>query len=275
VGLSGKIIRFQSRLPTGEWTPLGTTTTDANGRYNFTRVEYAPGTYWYEFWFDGDSVYAGSSAGYRVGVGTLNTATITITASNMSPAVNQSFTLNGHLRDANGTPLAGSYLEMYRSTATGANSLYLGPLYTDASGYYTFPWSERAGGSYVYTILFLGDQDHFVSRSSVQLNVGTLQSTALTLTTSNSNPAANQSFTLSGTLKAGSTPLSGKTIFLIRQDRTTGLYTTLDTTTTTAAGTYTFTRSDPQGSYLYQVTFYGDTTYARSDAVLLCTIGTP
>src|SRR5450759_2757472 len=86
--------------------------------------------------------------------------------------------------------------------------------------------------------------------------------TTITLTTNNTHPATNQPFTLSGTLKAGTTPLSGKSITLYRQ--VLGVRTVVNTTD--ANGAYTFTRSESApGSYNYQTIFYGDATYAPSN----------
>jgi hypothetical protein len=78
----------------------------------------------------------------------------------------------------------------------------------------------------------------------------------LTISPSTTTPAANQPFTLSGTLKAGTTPLSGKTITLFRADPS-GTWSTFSTTTA-ANGAYTFTRSEPQGRYYYYTYFAGD-----------------
>jgi hypothetical protein len=91
-------------------------------------------------------------------------------------------------------------------------------------------------------------------------------STTITIAPSNANPAVNQVFTISGTLKAGSTPLSGKSIKLSRNDPS-GNYSVAGTTTTDKNGAYTFTRSESvQGHYYYQANFAGDTTYGRSIA---------
>ncbi len=95
IGLSGKKIDKQCRLPSGAWKSLGSTTTDVNGRYVATYTEQTPGTYRYEFWFQGDAQYAGSSGGTQVGVGTLKSATISIATSDSNPAINEVFTLSG------------------------------------------------------------------------------------------------------------------------------------------------------------------------------------
>jgi hypothetical protein len=98
--------------------------------------------------------------------------------------------------------------------------------------------------------------------------------TTTTITTSNAKPAVSQSFTLSGTLNSGTTPLSGRTITLGRTDPS-GHWSSAGTTTTATNGTYTFTRSESaQGVYWYQAVFAGDTTYGPSNASVSLTVGT-
>jgi hypothetical protein len=70
---------------------------------------------------------------------------------------------------------------------------------------------------------------------------------------------------MNGTLKAGTTPVSGRSIVIKRVDPS-GTWTQIGTATTATNGTYTFTRSDPQGTYTYYATFAGDTTYTPSSA---------
>jgi len=104
--------------------------------------------------------------------------------------------------------------------------------------------------------------------------VEALTPSTLTITTSNANPAVNQPFTLSGTLKAGTTPLSGSSITLSRKDPS-GTWSTVGTTTTDANGAYTFTRSEStQGIYSYQAVFVGNVTYGPSSAYVGLTVGT-
>ena len=93
----------------------------------------------------------------------------------------------------------------------------------------------------------------------------------ITITTSTTNPAVNQPLTLSGILKAGTTPLSGRTITLSRIDPS-GTWSAANTTTTDANGAYTFTQSESaSGLYSYGATFSGD-TYAPSNAAVSLTV---
>jgi len=112
------------------------------------------------------------------------------------------------------------------------------------------------------------------SDSSVPTNAVTSATTptTITITTNNANPTANQPFTLSGILKAGTTPLSSKSIVIHRVDPS-GQWTQVNTTTTDTNGAYTITRSDSQGKYNYYAVFAGDTTYGASNAFVSVTIG--
>ena len=97
-------------------------------------------------------------------------------------------------------------------------------------------------------------------------NSSQLVPTTLTLVTSNTNPAVNKTFTLSGTLTANGTPLSGRQIILLSVDPS-GAWTNLGTATTGTNGSYSFTVSEASpGHYGYQTDFPGDTTYSVSYA---------
>src|SRR5450759_4950382 len=270
--LSGKSITLYRQV-LGVRTVVNTTTTDANGAYTFTRSESAPGNYNYQTIFYGDATYAPSNtAAVTFTIGTLTPTTITLTTNNTHPATNQPFTLSGTLK-AGTTPLSGKSITLYRQVL-GVRTV-VNTTTTDANGAYTFTRSESAPGSYNYQTIFYGDATYAPSNTAaVTFTIGTLTPTTITLTTNNTHPATNQPFTLSGTLKAGTTPLSGKSITLYRQ--VLGVRTVVNTTTTDANGAYTFTRSESApGSYNYQTIFYGDATYAPSNtAAVTFTIGT-
>ncbi len=264
--LSGRTIALQERLPGGGdvWQSIGQVTTDANGYFNVTHSEQTSGEYWYEFWFNGDGNYATTSNGARIVVGTLESTNVSLNSSVTNPAVGQPFTLSGYLTDANGTPLAGQEIDLYRSVA--GQDTQPATRFTDQNGYYFFDWNESTQGSYVYNVVFNGDQNYTLSQTSVGITVGSPTPTTLTLTTSKTNPAVNQTFTLSGTLTANGTPLSGRQIILLSDDPS-GTWNNLGTVTTTANGSYSFTVSEASsGHYGYQTDFPGDNTYAISYA---------
>src|SRR5450756_311021 len=217
-------------------------------------------------------VSAASSASTNAGAATATTPTsITITTTNNNPAANPSFTLSGTLK-AGTTSLSGKSITFQRVDSSGTWTV-IGTTTTDTNGAYTFTRSESTSGPYTYFALFNGDTTYASSYRSVSLTVGTLTPTSLTITTNNNNPAANQSFTLSGTLKAGTTSLSGKSITFQRVDSS-GTWTVIGTTTTDTNGAYTFTRSEStSGPYTYFALFNGDTTYASSVAYSTLPIG--
>jgi 5-hydroxyisourate hydrolase-like protein (transthyretin family) len=265
--LSGKTLDLEVQYPNGNstaWESLGQTTTDANGHYNVTYTEQTSGEYWYEFWYYGNGNYATTSGGAYIAVGTLEPTTLSLNSSVTNPAVGQSFTLSGYLTNANGTPLAGQEIALSRSV----DGQYSIPAtrFTDQNGYYSFNWSENTQGSYRYAVTYNGDQNHTLSVGAVELTVGAPTPTQLSLTTSNSNPAVNKTFTLSGTLKSNGTTLSGRQIILLSVDPS-GTWTNLGTATTGTNGSYSFTVSEASpGHYGYQTDFPGDTTYSVSYA---------
>jgi hypothetical protein len=270
--LADRTIWVNIRLPTGDWNmTAGYPRTDSNGYFSVTYSEQVAGEYDFEFHFTGDNNYAQCDPSLPVVIGTLQPTDLSMNTSVTNPAVNQSFTLSGYLTDANGTPLAGKEILLDRIVAGSFGNF--DERYTDQNGYYSFVLRESAGGLYYYMPHFLGDQMYASSYAFMSLTVGTLSPTTVTITASTTTPAVNQSFTLSGTLKAGSTPLSGKSITLARKDPSGNWIDSVDTTTTTANGSYTFTRSESaQGTYLYEVIFYGD-TYAATNAAVSVTVG--
>src|SRR5450830_1132585 len=191
--------------------------------------------------------------------------TLTIATSTTNPAVSPSFNLKGTLK-AGTTTLSGKTITLLRQAQSGQWSA-AGTNTTDTNGHYTIKRSESELGIYHYYVHFGGDTTHSASSSpTVVVTVGTLPSTTLTITTSTTNPAVSQSFTLKGTLKAGTTPLSGKTITLLRQDLS-GQWSAAGTNTTDTNGNYTIKRSESElGIYHYYVHFGGDTTHTASSS---------
>jgi protocatechuate 3,4-dioxygenase beta subunit len=274
--LSGRVIFVVARLPSGEWVSRGGTITDSNGYYFVPLMskqipgEQIPGQYRYEVSFAGDGAYAQAVSEVEVAVGgPLQATNISINSTVAHPSVGEPFTLSGTLTDATGKPLAGEEIDLYRNVA--GQQLQEGNIfqerYTDQNGYYLFVLNESTSGTYKYTAKFLGDETHAYSPlASVTLSVGTLTPSTITITSNNTTPAVNQSFTLSGILTVGTAPLSGETITLDRVDPS-GTWTQVNTTTTATNGTYSFTRSESsQGTYSYYAVFAGDTAYGPSNA---------
>jgi len=104
-------------------------------------------------------------------------------------------------------------------------------------------------------------------------SVEALTPSPITPTTSTANPPADQPFTLSGTLTAGSTPLSGKVIKLSRGDSS-GHWSGANYTTTDANGAYTIPRTESaQDIYTFQAIFAGGDAYAPANATVSLPVG--
>jgi hypothetical protein len=266
--LSGRSITLNRLDPSGYLSAVNTTTTDATGAYAITRSEPTSGRYSFQAAFYGGDTYTPSTAALKITVGTLTPTALTITTNNATPAVNRPFTLSGTLT-ADGTPLSGRSITLNRVDPSGHLSA-ANTTTTDATGAYAITRSEPTPGSYSYQAVFNGDGTSPPSTSVViTRTVGTRTPSALSITTNNATPAVNRPFTLSGTLTAGTTPLSGRSITLNRKDPS-GHLSAANTTTTDATGAYAITRSEPTpGSYSYQAVFSGDGTSAPSTSVVI------
>jgi 5-hydroxyisourate hydrolase-like protein (transthyretin family) len=239
--------------------------------------EQIPGQYRYEVSFAGDGAYAQAVSEVEVAVGgPLQATNISINSTVAHPSVGEPFTLSGTLTDATGKPLAGEEIDLYRNVA--GQQLQEGNIfqerYTDQNGYYLFVLNESTSGTYKYTAKFLGDETHAYSPlASVTLSVGNLTPSTITITSNNTTPAVNQSFTLSGTLTSNGTAVPGETITLERVNSS-GTWVQIGTATTTANGTYSLTYSDSQGVHTYYAIFAGDTTYGPSNVGCSVSVGT-
>ncbi|MEI7827929.1 MAG: hypothetical protein WCI87_09095, partial [Euryarchaeota archaeon] len=157
------------------------------------------------------------------------------------------------------------------------------------TGTYSFSRTETTANAYKYRTIYTNNVNSvaFASEASTSATTSTSPiatvkvakvapakiSATITLASSNTNPAAKQSFTFSGTLKAGSTPISGKKIILCRMDPS-GKYSEPSSTTTNANGAYSFAFSEPvSGTYHYGAAFQGDTSYAKAYASLTLGVG--
>ena len=278
IGIPAQQITLLCRMPTtpgGEWPQIGSYVTNATGFYTFTVSEPSAGQYWYETHFGGDANYAAAYAGQTENIGTVTQTSLSLNTSNTNPAPTQNFTLSGYLTATNGNPVSGAQIDLWRQ-ASGEPMVWQASRLTGTNGYYSFVWSEAQPGEFSYMVASEAYQDFAISTASLNMTVGTLRPTVLSATTSNANPAVNQSFILSGYLKDNTTgtPLSGKQITLLRKDPT-GAWTSLGTTATTTNGSYSFTRSEAStGLYTYQVNSQADTIYATSYASCKVLIGT-
>lgn len=250
-----------------------TVTTDTNGDYTLTISEASQGTY---------PVYAdfnNLSSGYNhvqamtgVTVGNPLPVKITLTATPANPAPGQTFKLSGRVTDKDGVPFAN--LPLYIDCQE-PNELwqFRAHITTDANGYYSWSYAEQQQGQYYYEVMFWGNGAYNTACTVVELPVGNLTATTLTMNKDIANPAPNQTFHLSGKLADS----NGKAIVGGRIDLYNSVVSNIIYTTYTGAnGAYSFPISEPQGYYRYFTAEYiGDQTHLCSFAsVNDITIGT-
>jgi 5-hydroxyisourate hydrolase-like protein (transthyretin family) len=275
--LSNEQITLFRQDPSGQQTAVNTTTTAANGSYTFTRSESSQGAYWYWGVFSGDQNYTQThtwNGWVPVAIGNVQNATNTVSTTNATPAVNETFTIYGYLQDTNGIGIPNKQILLYSEAPTGAwtrRASYV----TNATGFYTFTLSEQSAGEYWYEAQFLGDENYTAAFGGLHEHVGSLTPTSISLNTSNSNPTPNQTFTLSGYLTdVNGTPISGVQIDLYRRDSS-GQTVQPASRVTDTNGYYSFVWSEPeQGTFAYTVASNGYQNFAISVASLTMTIGT-
>jgi protocatechuate 3,4-dioxygenase beta subunit len=251
------------------------TTTNANGAYSFTVSESAWGVYGLYPTFAGNPSYSPCRGWLEVTVGNPIPTTLSLNFTNSNPAVSQSFTMSGYLKDTNGKPLSGKKISVDVRLPSGSwTSQGLGAT-TDSNGHYSITTSEQAAGEYRFEVYFLGDGTYAGHGSWALVPIGTLQPTKISATTNVANPVAGKPFTLSGTLTdAKGTPLAGKEIQLYRYAATQPNPPVIfQTRYTDQNGHYSFVLNEPSDKYMYTARFTGDQTYAHSDAVVNLIVG--
>ena len=277
--IAGQPLTLYSIAPSGEAVTMHTTT-DANGAYSVTRSEPVQGTYDEQASFYGNATYLATSSMIFLTVGNPIPTTIALNVTNDNPAVNQPFTISGHLTDINGTKLPDRAINVNLLLPSGQWNMTAGSLTTDSNGYFSVTYSESTAGQYRFEFHFMGDTTYAQSGPAVEVAVGTLQPTTLSMKASITNPAVNQSFTLSGYLRAANgTPLAGKEIDLGRtvagQPTHPGDGGVFEARDTDQNGYYSFVLNEnARGIYQYMTQFLGDQSYASSYSWMSLTVGT-
>jgi 5-hydroxyisourate hydrolase-like protein (transthyretin family) len=301
------------RLSGKTWIALTSTQTATTGSYSFSRTETTANTYQYRTTYAGSTSYASatsSTAAVTVKPATISTA-LTISASSPDQ-VKQSFSISGQLT-ANGASLTKQTVSLQRlsgttwttlasqtatsgtysfsRTETTANTYKYRTTYAGSTTYAssTSPTATVAVTAADPTPTATPTPDPTATPTTTPSATPTptatpsatptptptaTPTTTMTIAPSNTSPAVNQAFTLSGTLTSNGTPLSGKTIRLNVRDPSGNWSSWVNATTTDANGAYTFARSESaSGAYLYQTFFAGDTSYAYSNALVTLTVG--
>ena len=184
---------------------------------------------------------------------------LSLSVSNPSPAVGQSYTLSGLLRDSAGRPVANKPIDIWYRHAGETTGHLWKTVYTGTDGKYS---TTAASSQTVYLrAVFMGDSAH--ARSYSNFVTVTPGRTTLTLTASTTTPLSGQSYTLSGSLSDGNgKALANKPIDIwVRHDGDNGkLWKTM---TTDSNGKYSTTASSTKKAYIRTV-FKGDSAYATS-----------
>ncbi|MGA3199620.1 MAG: PQQ-binding-like beta-propeller repeat protein [Halobacteriota archaeon] len=215
-------------------------------------------------------VYVGSGDNNVYAIGTqLEPSALTLTASNITPAVNQKVTFNATLTSS-GTPISGENVSIYH--------LLNGVRYNDTtnvtnpSGQVTVTTSFGSPGTRTYYASFAGDSSYQNSTSKVvTVNVNAAQ-TSTTLAASTTTPAVNQEVTFTATLKSGGAPISEPvTIYHYLN----GVRHNDVNATTNATGQLTLSTSFGSfGKYTYYATFAGNSAYkASTSSVVTVNVG--
>jgi 5-hydroxyisourate hydrolase-like protein (transthyretin family) len=211
-------------------------------------------------------------------VGALGTQ-LNATASVTTAPVNTSFTINGTL-SATGPPIPSATIQLQNSTddVTFTN-VTVAPTTTDSNGNYSFSNNESVAGTYYYRATYAGYSSSYLNATSnvVSVNV-TVQTTSNTKLTAVATPITvpynTAQFTISGVLSnaTSSAGITGATVTLENANTST----VINTTTTGASGTYTFSQSESVvGTYYFQTTYAGNALYNSTTSNVVNVAVTP
>jgi len=233
--------------------------TNASGVATCTVTVTAPaGTYATSASFAGDSTYK-ASAGYGTVVVALRPSTLQLSVAGTVVSGN-TITVTGTLLDGL-APIAGRTLTLafagQTCTATTGATGVLSCLFTASQG----------SGVYPAVASFGGDAAYAASTDSAPVTV-TLRATTATIAVP-SPVAAGSSVTLSGTLFAGTSPVSGKSLELWL-----GTQNCVATTNGSGVATCTIALSQAAGSYATSAVFAGDAFYGASTGTGSATVTT-
>ena len=178
----------------------------------------------------------------------------------------QAYTISGVLSEvATGTKLTGRFIVVEVSKDNGTTwNQEANPL-TGNLGVYSTAGSKISAGKYLFRAKFKGDSVYSSSKSGiVTVTVSPAPApvpASLTLFTSLKNVTEGQSFTLSGTLTAAGSGVSGTTVTVeVSKDNGTTWFT--DTATQTlGGGGYSTVEKKDTGVYLFRTKVGGTSTY--------------
>jgi|GEM_PF-523057 len=189
------------------------------------------------------------------------TTTLNATASTTTPTVKQNFTIKGGLT-ASGAGLGYKTITLQRSldnkTFTTSTTRQ-----TNGTGWYQFSRSEMTSGTCYYRTKYAGDSTYTNATSKVVKVTVTKKPTTFSISTSPTAPKLNVAFTVSGTLKSGTSGLKGLSVHLERKI-VGGSWTTVAsaTKTTGTGGVVSVSQKvTSHNTYSYRWHFIGTATY--------------
>jgi hypothetical protein len=261
VPAAGTPVTVTRANPDGSTTTLTPEQTDSSGAFSLTDTPHAVGSYTYTASYAGSASIAPAQATATLTVA-LNTATLSLTASQATVMPGSSVTITGTLAFGTGVPATGTPVTVTRSNPDGTTST-LAPAQTDASGDFSLTDTPPALGSYTYTASYTGDATTATAQATAKVTVA-LDTATITL----SGPATvrpGQSFSIPGKLSLGSgTPAAG-TLVTVKRVNPNGTATSISAIKTTATGTFTIPdKLSALGSYSYTASVPATSTTAAA-----------
>ena len=291
VKITGKLTATESGMPLKDqfiflqvsnngvtWKPAGLFTTFADGNYTVFQSLINPGTYYFRAEYQGnDGLYLSSQSGtvtVTVSGKTTKSTTLTANATPDTIDLGQQVTISGNLTDtSSGKGLSGLAVKVYYST-DGVDWKAAG-LAAARLGEFRVRHTPSTAGMYYYKAAFSGSAAYSPSESdivTVMVNgPEPPKATELSVTTDTPNPEIGTTIALQVRLTEENADegVGGKTIHL-RQSRDGVNYNPGWIFTTYANGNYTFLLSlSSGGTYYYQATFDGDSSYLPSQSQTL------
>ncbi len=268
----------------GSWTGPATgaapATTDSNGNWTSSAIDLPAGTYDFRIWFPGNSTYLPTFYPYSIyGFSVLNGSsgttptTLSLSASTLTPKVNQSYTLTATL-ETGSTPISGQTINFY--TRPGATLVYSGT--TNSSGVVTTStFSSTSTQEIPYFASYDGTTTYVPATSpEVDVTVVALSST-LTLTASPTTTDTGTTVNLTATLTSNSLPVTNMPVTITYYFGGSEYTDVNSPVTTDQNGNATFSESFPTaGVYTYYAAFAGSGVYpAATSSALDLTVLTP
>jgi len=208
--VAGRSVTLSSQAPgTSTWTTLGTAVTTTSGAFSLPEpVTAAAG---YRATFAGDSDFApATSPTVAVALTALPTR-IRLTTSATSALAGQQITFSGVLRPVRA--MANRSLIVTMMPTGSATWHTVGTTTTDAMGRYAASFPVLESGTYV--VSFAGEPAYAAAAARTTLDVS-LNPSSITLAASNLAPYRNRYVALTGQLRTGPAPLTGRTVVLSR-----------------------------------------------------------